>query len=65
MKTKLLDPCGFIAAINNKEKVKTATVYVNSVKFATYSMECAKEVAQEVRGCVVDDETGEIVASFD
>ena len=65
MKKKLLDPCGFFAAIDSTAKPKTATVYLNSTEYATYSRECAIEVAQEIRGCVVDDETGEIIAAFD
>lgn len=64
MNKKLLDPCGFLSAIGGYTS-KTATVYLNGAVFATYSRECAKEVAQEIRGCVVDDETGEIIAAFD
>lgn len=64
MKTKIFDPFGFAAAFGVCS-TKTATVYRNGEKFATYSREVAEEVAQEIRGCVMDDETGEIIAAFD
>ncbi len=43
------------------KKRKTATVYLGGKEFATYSVEIAKQVAEEIGGCVVDDETGEIL----
>lgn len=61
---KIFDPFGFISTIGGHSG-KTATVYKNGAKFATYSREVAEEVAQEIRGCVMDDETGEIIAAFD
>lgn len=39
----------------------TATVYLNGENYATYSKSIAYEVAKELHGEVVDDETGEII----
>ena len=61
---KIFDPFGFAAAFGVCS-TKTATVYKNGEKFATYSLEFANQVAKEIRGCVMDDETGEIIAAFD
>ncbi len=44
-------------------KVKTATVYKNGNEFAKYSYDVAFEVAKDIHGEVVDDETGEIIFS--
>ena len=60
----IFDPFGFAAAFGVCS-TKTATVYQNGEKFATYSIDFAKEVAQEIRGCVMDDDTGEIIADFE
>lgn len=52
----------FINAICNNEKFATATVYDrNNELFATYSKNTAIEVAREINGIAVDDETGEIL----
>jgi len=44
-----------------KPKTKTATVYFDGKPFAQYSIEIAFEVAKEIGGLVIDDETGEVL----
>jgi len=52
----------FLAALTTKKpKTKTATVYFNGKPYAQYSLEIALEVAKEIGGLVIDDETGEVL----
>lgn len=44
-----------------KPKTKTATVYFDGKPYAQYSLDVAFEVAKEIGGLVIDDETGEIL----
>lgn len=50
----------FAATIGGKNTA-TATVYVNGNVYATYSKAIAIEVAEEIGGEAVDDDTGEIL----
>jgi hypothetical protein len=50
----------FVATIGGKSTA-TATVYMNGSAYATYSKAIAIEVAKEIGGEAVDDDTGEIL----
>lgn len=58
------DHFGFLGALSQKSK-ETCTVYKSGEIFAQYSHNVAIDVAKEINGVVVSDETGEVLYEFE